>query len=81
MVRGVERVGECVIGEEREGELSVMLSVCGAGCDKRGGIQPGISLPSLFCLSVTHSLTHTHPYNQGSGGKGDSVGFSSTTHE
>lgn len=39
MARGVEREEKYVIGEERQGELSVMLSVCGAGSDKRGGIQ------------------------------------------
>lgn len=44
---------ECVCGG-----LSVMLSVCGAGCDKRSSVAAGwyLSLPLSLYLTHTHSL-------------------------
>ena len=54
-------------GERKEGELSVMLSVSGAGCDKRG---------SGWYLSPPLSLSHTHKT-----GEKDPVVFPSATHE
>lgn len=75
MARAAERLEESVIGDEREGDLSVMLSVCAAGSDKRGSYRAmaGISLPSL---SLHHTLTQT--YNCG---EKEPVVFSSATHE
>ena len=64
---------------EREGELSVMLSVSGAGCDKRGSMAAvGIYLSPL--LSLPHTHTHTHTHIRG-GGEKDPVVFPSATHE
>lgn len=63
-------VCECIWGgglEKNEGELSVMPSVSGAGCDKRG---------SGWYLSFSLTPTYTHYVRE----KGPVV-FPSTAHE
>lgn len=61
-VERVEKVVSCVCVSERVeggwGELSVMLSVCGAGCDKRSSVAAGwyLSLPPSLYLTHTHTV-------------------------
>lgn len=67
-----ERERQSDWGLEKAGELSVMLSVSGAGCDKRGSLAAGwyLSLPFFPANTNTHK-----------GGRKDPVVFLSATHE
>lgn len=71
--------------EEKAGELSVMLSVSRAGCDKRDRLAAvGIYLPSLsVCLSLSLPLFQSPSQNTNTHIKRekDPVVFLSATHE